>query len=407
MASDPERPAAPDDTVALEGSGRTADDENWPVDDVYYVDPDETDADVSDPDGDEVATVVAPATPRSRRFPANAAIGGVVALLLLAGALLLGAVLLGAGDDDAATAQPPTAPSTTPPPTETTPTPPSTPAEVEVADVEGMSLVDAAAALDEQGLKVRVTRSPSAKPRGEVLSQEPPPGSKIARGTVVALDASGGRAAGDDGQGLDKVSVPGVIGFSESEAVRVLRAAGLEVRVRTAASRERRGTVLDQVPTEGAEVARDGTVQIEVAKPPPAPTVERVEVPDVVGSEASTARSELRAAGLRVMTVAVASQQPAGTVISQSPRAGAQVREGTQVRLTVSAGPAKIAVPDVTGGDEASARQELERAGFQVQVTDESITDPAQDGVVLRQTPSGGSSAEEGAVVTLVVGRVG
>jgi hypothetical protein len=40
-------------------------------------------------------------------------------------------------------------------------------------------------------------------------------------------------------------------------------------------------------------------------------------------------------------------------------------------------------------------------------VTDESITDPAQDGVVLRQTPAGGSSAEDGAVVTLVVGRLG
>jgi serine/threonine-protein kinase len=106
-------------------------------------------------------------------------------------------------------------------------------------------------------------------------------------------------------------------------------------------------------------------------------------------------------------TVTVASQQPAGTVISQSPRAGVDVRERTSVRLTVSSGPAEVAVPDVTGLDETSARLALERAGFQVQVTDESITDPARDGVVLRQTPSGGSRAEDGAVVTLVVGRVG
>jgi serine/threonine-protein kinase len=165
--------------------------------------------------------------------------------------------------------------------------------------------------------------------------------------------------------------------------------------------------VIDQVPTEGAEVARDGTVQIEVAKPPPAPTVQRVEVPDVVGAEGLAARRELRAAGLRVTTVAVASQQPVGTVISQSPRAGAEVRAGARVRLTVSSGPAAVAVPNVTGLDELSARQELERSGFQVQVTDESITEPAQDGVVLRQTPSGGSSAEDGAMVTIVVGRLG
>ena len=84
-----------------------------------------------------------------------------------------------------------------------------------------------------------------------------------------------------------------------------------------------------------------------------------------------------------------------------------EVRRSKRRRRTVSAGPAEVAVPDVVGLDEASARQQLEAAGFEVRVTDESITDPAQDGLVLRQTPPGGSSAEDGAVVTLVVGRLG
>jgi beta-lactam-binding protein with PASTA domain len=406
MASESERPPAPDDAVTLADEERAAGDGNWPVSDLYYVDPNEAAA-VAEPDDDTVAVVaaVAPATtPPRRRFPPNFAVSAALALLLLAGFLLLGAVLLGLGDEDSsATAQPPAGPITTSQPVETTP-PPPTAAKMEVADVEGMSLADASGALEKQGLKVRVTRSPSERPRGEILNQEPPPGSKIAKGTVVALVASQGS---DGSTRSESVTVPAVIGLSASDAVTVLRNAGLEARVRSVVSRERRGTVVDQVPTEGAEVARDSTVQIEVAKPPPAPAVQRVEVPDVVGAEASAARGELRAAGLRVTTVEVASQQPAGTVVSQSPRAGAEVREGARVRLTVSSGPAKVAVPDLVGLDETSARQELERAGFQVQVTDESITDPAQDGVVLRQTPSGGSSAGDGAVVTLVVGRLG
>jgi beta-lactam-binding protein with PASTA domain len=404
MASDPERPSGPDDTAPLEGNGRTATDGNWPVSDLYYVEPDAADADEAEPEDEMVATV---ATPAGRRLRPPIAVSAALALLLLAGLLLLGAVLLGVGDDDpAATAQSPTVQPTTPPPAETvTPTP--TAAKIEVADVEGMSLAKASAVLEEQGLKVRVTRSPAQRPRGEVLNQEPPPGSEIAKGTVVALVASRGGAAGDGGEGSETVTVPGVIGLSRSEAVSVLRDAGLEARVRTVSSREPRGTVIDQMPGEGAEVARNDTVLIEVAKPPPAPPAQRVEVPDVVGAEASAARSELRAAGLRVTTVQVASQEPAGTVISQSPRSGVEVRKGALVRLRVSSGPSKVAVPDVTGLDEAAARQELERAGFQVQVTDESITDPAQDGVVLRQMPSGGSDAEDGTVVTIVVGRVG
>jgi beta-lactam-binding protein with PASTA domain len=93
--------------------------------------------------------------------------------------------------------------------------------------------------------------------------------------------------------------------------------------------------------------------------------------------------------------------------VSQSPRAGAGLRKGGTVTLRVSTGPTKLDVPDVTGLDEQSARAELEGAGFQVQVIDESVTDPAQDGVVLRQSPRGGSSAAESAVVTLTVGRLG
>jgi len=77
------------------------------------------------------------------------------------------------------------------------------------------------------------------------------------------------------------------------------------------------------------------------------------------------------------------------------------------VTLTVSTGPQKLDVPDVTGLDEDSARQQLEAAGFQVQVNDEPTTDPGQDGLVLRQSPAGASAATKGSIVTLVVGRLG
>jgi serine/threonine-protein kinase len=162
--------------------------------------------------------------------------------------------------------------------------------------------------------------------------------------------------------------------------------------------------VVDQRPVQDSEVAEGSTIRLDVARAVAQPA--RVVVPDVVGSGAAAARSELRARGMTVTTTGVASQEPAGTVLSQRPLAGAKVPKGSRVTLTVSTGPAPVDVPDVTGLDESAARDELERAGFEVRVVDETTADPAQDGLVVRQSPDGRSSADDGATVTIVVARL-
>ena len=414
MASERERPAADDDTMAAAGNGRvrpdetTAADEHWPVSDLYYVD--SVDAAAAgavddDPASTTVVTTVGAGSVR-RRLPHGFGVGGMLAALGVLAALVVGGVLLGLSDDEPiATAKgstSPTSPMSTTPPAETTPAPSSTP-QVEVAGVEGVSLAEARNQLERQGLKVRVTRSPSERPRGDVLSQAPPAGSRVDEATVVALVASLGTGS-DEQPTKGAVEVPRVVGLSASEAVEELRDAGLEARVQQVASPERQGTVVDQTPSQGVRVADGSAVELEVARPRAA-AVERIEVPDVIGSAAAAARSALRAAGLKVTTTGVVSQEPPGTVISQSPRAGAEVRTGSRILLTVSTGPATVEVPDVTGLDETAARSELERAGFAVRVTDEPTTDPAQDGIVIGQTPTGGSSTQDGETVTIVVGR--
>jgi beta-lactam-binding protein with PASTA domain len=40
-------------------------------------------------------------------------------------------------------------------------------------------------------------------------------------------------------------------------------------------------------------------------------------------------------------------------------------------------------------------------------VTDQSTDDPTQDGLVVGQSPRGGSTARDGAVVTITVARMG
>src|ERR1700729_929519 len=82
-----------------------------------------------------------------------------------------------------------------------------------------------------------------------------------------------------------------------------------------------------------------------------------VTVPNVVGSSQATATSDITGAGLAVGTVATASSSTvaSGTVISESPAAGTSVASGSSVNLTVSTGPATVAVPNVVGSTQAAA----------------------------------------------------
>jgi len=201
------------------------------------------------------------------------------------------------------------------------------------------------------------------------------------------------------------VDVPSVVGLTASSAVANLRDAGLVTTIHLVTSSRRPGVVLRQSPTDAADVEKGATVRLDVSRARPLPT--KIEVPNVVGMTVAEARPELRGIGLSVLITKVASDEPVGTVLRQLPRASAEVREGARVTVTVSSGPAELDVPDVTGLDEASAREQLEAAGFEVEVTDEPTTDTAQNGLVVRQSPSAATARPKGGVVTIVVARLG
>jgi serine/threonine-protein kinase len=95
----------------------------------------------------------------------------------------------------------------------------------------------------------------------------------------------------------------------------------------------------------------------------------------------------------------------AGTVVGQNPSAGTQQGKGSVITLQVSSGPKTSQVPDVTSQTEADARAQLQQSGFQPQVVEEIVDDPGLDGRVLSQDPEGGTDAEQGTTVVIVVGR--
>jgi beta-lactam-binding protein with PASTA domain len=410
MASDNgERPlfeadevASADDTLVVETEHFTGASEEWPVAEFYRVEPAAPavpEAAAHAGNGDTV--ILAQDTPIGPRRLARVDPGVLVAIGAVAAAAIVIAVLLGLRDgENTASARPAT--SDTVPVSVNTPPESASARSFPLVDVKGSSLEEARAVLEGGGLRVTVRRVASDRPRDEVLREKPNAGTQVSANSMVRLIVARGspvRAAV-----APQLRVPGVIGLPGSDAVIAIRDAGLVPRIRLVASTESAGRVIRQSPNANSDAARGSEVVLLVAKG--RPLVHRTEVPDVVGMTADAAQQMLRAAGFAIRVITTHSNEPAGQVFRQTPAAGTDLRKGATIALHVSSGAARVDVPDVVGLDEESARLELENAGFTVRVVIEPTDDPTEDGIVVRQTPPGGSTAGPDSLVTLSVSRI-
>jgi eukaryotic-like serine/threonine-protein kinase len=264
---------------------------------------------------------------------------------------------------------------------------------VSVPYVVGLKQAQAVKKIQDKGLKAKVQPGPSNTfPVGTVTRQSIGGGEKTDKGNTVVLTVSNGKP---------KTTVPNVVDKSQSDAVAALTAAHLKVSVMHVYSSSTPDTVTAQDPPASSRVFWNTTVHINVSQ-----GQKQIEIPNVVGQSYESARSTLLAAGLQVARSDVDSNQPTGTVIGQSPNAGTRVGAGTTITLSVSRGStAQTPVPDVTNNDEPTAKSILTGSGFKVKVVRQPVTDPSEQGIVLVQTPLGGTNAPAGSTVTITVGN--
>jgi eukaryotic-like serine/threonine-protein kinase len=225
--------------------------------------------------------------------------------------------------------------------------------------------------------------------KGVVISQNPNASSRVVKNSTVDIHVS---------RGPPPVSVPDVVGKSRDDAVATLSDAGLKPKVFTVHSNKSPDTVTAQDPPAGTDVVKGSRVRINVSSGP-----QPVSVPYVVGLSFDQASAQLQSAGFAVARKNIASDQPRDTVVAQDPTGAAA--PGSTVTLSISKGPKQSTVPDVTNQDEESAKSTLEAAGFKVNVEREDVQDPGLDGIVLSQSPNGGTQAAHGSTVTVTVGR--
>jgi beta-lactam-binding protein with PASTA domain len=294
------------------------------------------------------------------------------------------------------------------PPTTVTTTRTVSPTPVVVPDVVGKPATTAVSILQRRGLKVRRVSVASRKAAGVVVDQNPTSGTRVVKGSIELIHVSRGVA-----------QVPDVVGQNRATAVSAIRNAGLVPNAFTVSSTKPKGTVVAQLPSGGATVPRGSKVRLNLSNgrttggggsppPPPPPPPPTVAVPDVTGQPQEAAQRQLNSAGLKAGVVYVPSDQPEGTVVSQSPAGGATVRRGTRIQLNASLGPnaaTQQTVPNMVGMSPQRATARLTSAGFTVQRLTRKVSVRSQDGVVVDEQPAGGRKAPGGSTVTIYVGR--
>jgi serine/threonine-protein kinase len=268
------------------------------------------------------------------------------------------------------------------------------PKQAEVPNVVGRRSATASQILQNRGFEVNIenVRSDSV-PSDRVATQRPQPKQRAREGSTVTIIVSSG--PGD-------ATIPFVRGSPRAQAERRLKAAGFRVDVR----REFSDTVpvnkvIETSPSERSPLQRGSTVTLVVSR-----GARKVQVPDVVGSTTGEARALLEGRGLQVsLTEREVQDKPAGTVLDQSPAAGASIQKGGTVKLTVAKAPPQVKVPDVIDDTVDDAVAALEQAGFKVRRRPRKVDSPDDDKVVLDQNPPADEKQDKGTRVTITVGR--
>ncbi|MCC3770661.1 Stk1 family PASTA domain-containing Ser/Thr kinase [Streptomyces sp. UNOC14_S4] len=260
--------------------------------------------------------------------------------------------------------------------------------QVTVPNLVGETLKEAKDQADNVGLKVVQDGTKACdQDKGKICEQNPKDGGKIDRGSTIKVKVS---------EGAEQIEVPDVTEKQQSTARQLLEDKGFIVEVKTTASEGNTpGTVLSQDPKGSTKAAKGSTVTLTVVE-----AQATKQVPIVIGQSYDAANKQLSDLGFNVKKTEEESDQPAGTVIKQSPDGNTISKVGSTVTLTVAKGKAnqKVAVPGLTGRKLKDARKALTDAGLQVG----NVTGPQDDNAtVFTSDPIAGTQVDKNTPVNL------
>ena len=189
-------------------------------------------------------------------------------------------------------------------------------------------------------------------------------------------------------------SLPDVVGLDKSEASEILEDRGFSVKVLEVKSDDTENIVLLMDPGAGGRLSSGSEVVLQVATP-------RV-VPHIEGLTLDEVRNALENEGFEnYEVVKVKSNEAENTILSIDPVSGTTAKSTTKITLTIAE---PYRVPDVSGFDMNAAIEALRAEGFETEII-YYYTEDSAEGYVVSTSPSAGSVADQGSLVTISISK--
>jgi serine/threonine-protein kinase len=194
-------------------------------------------------------------------------------------------------------------------------------------------------------------------------------------------------------------ALPDVVGKPVAQAKQILTAKGLVIGTTSnKANPAPTGTVVSTDPAAGTNVSKHAVVNLTVSA-----GEATVKVPSVVTENLTTAEAVLNGNGLHYRVKFVTSSGEQNIVLEQNPPAGATVRSGSTVTLSIPKPTNQVSVPNLTGLTAQQAAAQLANAGLSVGSQAQACSNSFPSGQVSGSSPPAGSSVGRSASVNLVI----
>ena len=209
-------------------------------------------------------------------------------------------------------------------------------ADVQVISFVGMTKDEFLATDYNSLLRAEFPEEYSSEPAGTIIRQTPKAGRTVKEKQRIVLTVS---------LGTQYVTIPETKNMVAEDAEQTLKDMGLRVTKKPMSDNSvANGAVVYTQPAAGETVEGDSTVILYVSR---SEVSKESQVPSLTGKTIEEARNEVKGLNLSIRTIEQASEQPAGTILSQSPDAGSTVRKSSVITLVVSTGvPEVVATPE-------------------------------------------------------------
>jgi len=260
------------------------------------------------------------------------------------------------------------------------------------------------------GLKEKTTQLISTKPvnvtkaEDSVRTKKRKVSRRVKRNRIIALlILLGVIFGGYQLLGVGKISVPSLVGMSQSEAKEALSNIGLvsEVVEEVFSEDIAQGKVISSSPGGGGRISPAGTVGLVLSK-----GQERIEIPVITNLTPDVATQKISALGLTIGDIneVFDMKVESGFVIGTDPKSGEKVKRNSVVNIVVSKGVEKIALITYVGKGGDEALSELTNSGFDVKVV-YKFSDKVFKGQVVSQTPESSEAIGVGSKIELVLSK--